>query len=141
MNPEIIYTNFRDEALARMFSADEYNTFVAMPFRGRFSYDPDSILKTIKEIWMYKKNTQPLSTKNSGCVFKNPRGLSAGALIDRAGLKGLPVGGAQISEEHANFIIANKGCKSQDIEKLIKLVQDRVVEQFDVNLELELEIW
>jgi hypothetical protein len=47
MNPEIIYSNFRDEALARMFSADEYSTFVAMPFRGRFSYDPDGILKQV----------------------------------------------------------------------------------------------
>ena len=69
--------------------------------------DPEQLLRTIKEIWIYKKNSQPLNTKNAGCVFKNPRGMSAGALIDRAGLKGLQVGGAQVSEKHANFIIAH----------------------------------
>jgi UDP-N-acetylmuramate dehydrogenase len=49
--------------------------------------DSEAILRTVKEIWIYKKNTQPLNTRNAGCVFKNPRGLSAGAMIDRAGLK------------------------------------------------------
>ena len=103
--------------------------------------EPDQILRTIKEIWIYKKNSQPLNTKNAGCVFKNPRGLSAGALIDRAGLKGKQIGGAQISEKHANFIIAHQGCKSADILKLINLARKTVDEQFDIELELELEIW
>lgn len=103
--------------------------------------EPDSILRTIKEIWMYKKNTQPLSSKSAGCVFKNPRGLSAGALIDRAGLKGLENGGAVVSEKHANFIIAREGCKSDDIINLVETVRNRVREEFDVELELELEIW
>ena len=103
--------------------------------------EPDAILKQIKEIWIYKKNTQPLNTKNAGCVFKNPRGLSAGALIDRAGLKGTQVGGAQVSEKHANFIVAHDGCKSADVLKLINTVRQAVKEQFDVELELELEIW
>jgi UDP-N-acetylmuramate dehydrogenase len=103
--------------------------------------EPEQILRTIKEIWIYKKNTQPLNTKNSGCVFKNPRGLSAGALIDRAGLKGKQIGGAQISEKHANFIIAKQGCTSADVVKLITLVRKSVKEQFDIDLELELEIW
>ena len=99
------------------------------------------ILRTVKEIWIYKKNSQPLNTKNSGCIFKNPRGISAGALIDRAGLKGLKIGGAMISEKHANFIIAQKGCKSRDVIRLIDAVKQRVKEQFDVELELEIEIW
>ena len=98
-------------------------------------------MRTIKEIWIYKKNSQPLNTKNAGCVFKNPRGLSAGALIDRAGLKGKQIGGAQISEKHANFIVAHQGCTSADILKLINLVRQTVNEQFDIELELELEIW
>ncbi len=103
--------------------------------------DSESILRTIKEIWMYKKNSQPLSTKNAGCIFKNPRGISAGAVIERAGLKGLSVGGAQVSEKHANFILANTGCKSSDIENLIGVIKGRVREQSDIDLELELEIW
>jgi len=103
--------------------------------------EKDQIMRTVKEIWIYKKNNQPLSTKNAGCIFKNPRGISAGALIDRAGLKGLQVGGAVVSEKHANFIIARPGCTSRDVMRLIDAVRERVREQFGVELELEIEIW
>ena len=103
--------------------------------------DPEQIMRTVKEMWIYKKNNQPLNTKNSGCIFKNPRGISAGALIDRAGLKGLQIGGATVSEKHANFIIADKKCKSRDVLRLIDAIKERVKEQFDTELELEIEIW
>jgi len=103
--------------------------------------DPDQITRTIKEIWVYKKNNQPLNTINSGCIFKNPRGMSAGAMIDRAGLKGLQMGGAVVSEKHANFIIAKKGCTSRDVTRLIELVAEKVKKQFGIELELEIEIW
>ena len=103
--------------------------------------DPEQIMRTVKEIWIYKKNNQPLNTKNSGCIFKNPRGVSAGALIDRAGLKGLQIGRAVVSEKHANFIIAQKECKSKDVLRLIDAIKERVKEQFDLELELEIEIW
>jgi len=105
------------------------------------SADPEQIMRTVKEIWIYKKNSQPLNTRNCGCVFKNPRGVSAGALIDRAGLKGLQVGGATVSEKHANFIIAGKGCTSRDVTRLIDTIRERVRQQFDVELELEIEVW
>lgn len=103
--------------------------------------DPEQIMRTVKEIWIYKKNNQPLNTKNSGCIFRNPQGGSAGALIDRAGLKGLRIGGAAVSEKHANFIIAEEGCRSSDVMKLIKDIQRKIKEQFDTELELEVEIW
>jgi UDP-N-acetylmuramate dehydrogenase len=103
--------------------------------------DPEHIMRTVKESWIYKKNSQPLNTRNCGCVFKNPPGAAAGALIDRAGLKGLQVGGAVVSSKHANFIIAQDGCTSRDVVQLIEQVQRRVREQFDVELEPELEIW
>jgi len=103
--------------------------------------DPESLLQVVKEVWIYKKNTQPLDTHNAGCIFKNPRGMSAGALIDRAGLKGTQIGGAVVSEKHANFFIAEKGCRSSDVRQLIDLVRTKVKEKFDVELELELEIW
>ena len=103
--------------------------------------DPEQIMRTVKEIWIYKKNNQPLNTKNSGCIFKNPRGVSAGALVDRAGLKGLQIGGAVVSEKHANFIIAQEGCKSRDVTRLIDAIKERVKEQFGIELDLEIEIW
>jgi UDP-N-acetylmuramate dehydrogenase len=105
------------------------------------SADPEQIMRTVKEIWIYKKNNQPLNTKNSGCIFKNPTGASAGALIDRAGLKGLQIGGAVVSEKHANFIIAETGCSSRDVTRLIEAIKQRVKEQFNIELELEIEIW
>jgi len=103
--------------------------------------DPEQIMRTVKEVWIYKKNSQPLNTKNSGCIFKNPRGFAAGALIDRAGLKGLQIGGAVVSEKHANFIIAQEGCRSRDVLRLIDAIKQRIKEQFDIDLELEIEIW
>jgi UDP-N-acetylmuramate dehydrogenase len=103
--------------------------------------DKEQIMRAVKEIWIYKKNSQPLNTRNSGCIFKNPRGVSAGALIDRAGLKGLQIGGAIVNEKHANFIVAKKGCTSRDVMRLIDAVRERVKEQFQIELELEIEIW
>jgi len=103
--------------------------------------DPHRILSQVKQIWIYKKNTQPLGTRNAGCIFKNPRGLSAGALIDRAGLKGCRVGGAHVSDKHANFMIADEGTRYADVLKLIDLVRETVYKRSEVYLELELEVW
>jgi UDP-N-acetylmuramate dehydrogenase len=103
--------------------------------------DPERILRTVKESWIYKKNSQPLNTRNCGCVFKNPPGAAAGALIDRAGLKGLQVGGAAVSEKHANFIVAKDGCTSRDVMQLIEAIKQKVREQYEVELELEIEVW
>ena len=103
--------------------------------------DPDRILKKTKEIWMYKRNTQPLNTKNCGCIFKNPRGLSAGALIDQAGLKGMRVGGAEVSDKHANFIVAHPGAKADDVMKLVKIIREKVWEKNQIQLESEVKVW
>ncbi|MHC4865263.1 MAG: UDP-N-acetylmuramate dehydrogenase [Planctomycetota bacterium] len=104
--------------------------------------DPEQILRMVKEVWIYKENNQPpLNTRNSGCIFKNPKGDSAGVLIDRAGLKGLQIGGAVVSERHANFIIAQEGCTSRDVMRLIETVRERIKEKCDIELELEIEIW
>ena len=103
--------------------------------------DPHRILKQVKEIWIYKKNTQPLGSRNAGCIFKNPRGLSAGALIDRAGLKGKRVGGAHVSQKHGNFILADDGTRASDVLKLINVIRETVYKKNEVYLELEIEVW
>jgi UDP-N-acetylmuramate dehydrogenase len=90
---------------------------------------------------MYKRNSQPLNTKNCGCIFKNPRGLSAGALIDQAGLKGTRVGGAEVSHKHANFIIAHPGCRAADVHELVRLIRDKVYEKNQLVLESEVKVW
>ncbi|MDE6105420.1 MAG: UDP-N-acetylmuramate dehydrogenase, partial [Clostridia bacterium] len=74
--------------------------------------------------------------RSCGCVFKNVNGISAGKLIDEAGLKGLSIGGATVSREHANFII-NRGGKAEDVYLLIKEVKRRVFERTGIRLEDE----
>ncbi|MCD4823071.1 MAG: UDP-N-acetylmuramate dehydrogenase [Phycisphaerae bacterium] len=108
---------------------------------GLIEDDPHRILKQIKQIWIYKKNTQPLAARNAGCVFKNPRGMSAGALIDKAGMKGKRIGGAQVAEKHANFILAHPGATAFDVLRLIDMIRDAVAREFNVNLEKEIQVW
>jgi UDP-N-acetylmuramate dehydrogenase len=103
--------------------------------------DPRRILNQVKQIWIYKKNTQPLGVRSAGCIFKNPRGMSAGALIDKAALKGRRVGGAQVSGKHANFILADPGAHASDVLKLINIIREEVYKRWEVYLELEIEIW
>ena len=89
----------------------------------------------------WKSATQPLGSHNSGCIFKNPTGHSAGCLIDNAGLKGKRVGAAVISPRHANFIVNERGkATASDVLMLVETVQRRVRELFDVDLELEVVV-
>ncbi len=103
--------------------------------------DPDEITRRLRKLWIMKKATQPLTFQSAGCIFKNPRGLSAGALIEQAGLKGARVGGAEISDKHANFIVTDDGATSSDVMELIETARTNVADQFGVDLELEIQIW
>ncbi|HVC98171.1 MAG TPA: UDP-N-acetylmuramate dehydrogenase [Pirellulales bacterium] len=103
--------------------------------------DPDELTKRMQQQWIVKKASQPLAHQSAGCIFKNPRGMSAGMLIEQAGLKGTRVGGAEVSDRHANFIVAEPGASSQDVLRLIELVRSRVADRLTVELELEIEVW
>lgn len=103
--------------------------------------DPDEITKRMQKQWIVKKANLPMSHENTGCIFRNPRGMSAGMLIDQAGLKGESVGGAEVSQRHANFIIAHPKATARDVLKLIDLVRSRVAERMGVELETEIHIW
>ncbi len=104
--------------------------------------DPESVVRRMRRIWIVKKENQPYGHQSSGCIFKNPSpDVSAGALIDQAGLKGTSFGGAEISDRHANFIVAHPGAKAADVLHLIDQIQQRVWQQFGYELELQLQIW
>ena len=103
--------------------------------------DADEIARRMRKLWVMKKATQPLSFQSAGCIFKNPRGLSAGALIEQAGLKGTRKGQCEVSDRHANFIVTYEGAKSSDVLKLIDLIRARVQEAHGVHLELEIQVW
>lgn len=87
-----------------------------------------------------RKKNQPISEPSAGSFFKNPPELSAGRLIDEAGLKGHMIGGAKISEKHANFIINTGNATATDILNLMHLVQDTVNKRFGIRLEPEVHI-
>ncbi|HEX4146736.1 MAG TPA: UDP-N-acetylmuramate dehydrogenase [Pirellulales bacterium] len=105
------------------------------------SDDPEDLTKRMQKQWIIKKSSQPLSHQSAGCIFKNPRGMSAGMLIDQAGLKGTRVGQAEVSDRHGNFIVAGAQATSDDVLKLIDLVRERVAERLGIELEREIEIW
>jgi UDP-N-acetylmuramate dehydrogenase len=87
-----------------------------------------------------RKNKQPLTEPSAGSFFKNPPEQSAGKLIDQAGLKGHSIGGAKISEKHANFIVNTGNASATDILNLMRLVQETVYKQFGIKLEPEVHI-
>ncbi len=103
--------------------------------------DPLQVRRRFEDYFAVKRNTQPLGDRSAGCIFKNPGGRSAGALIDQAGLKGLRSGEASVSQRHANFIVADRGATASDVLRLIDLIRERVRAKFDTELEVEIDIW
>jgi len=98
--------------------------------------------RRIREVLDHKKSTQPLRFPSAGCIFRNPsRERPAGRLIDEAGLKGARVGGALVSDLHANYIVNAGGATGGDFLALIDLVRRGVRDRFGVTLELEIEVW
>ena len=87
-----------------------------------------------------RKEKQPLEFGSAGSTFKRPEGYFAGALIEQSGLKGYTVGGAQVSEKHAGFVINKNGATATDVITLIRDVQNKVYEKFGVKLETEVKI-
>jgi UDP-N-acetylmuramate dehydrogenase len=102
---------------------------------------PEAIVKRMRKAWIQRKRNQPFSFQAACRVFKNPRGLTAAALVAQAGLAGTKVGGAEVSDRDANYIIAHPGASSRDVLRLIDLVKSRVLERFNADLELELAVW
>jgi len=103
--------------------------------------DPLELTKRMQKQWIVKKANLPMAHENCGCIFKNPRGMSAGMLIDQCGLKGQKIGGAEVSQRHANFFITHPGATAKDVLQLIDLVRNRVAERMGVELETGIEIW
>ena len=97
--------------------------------------DKNDILKTISQELKRRKSSQPIGTKNAGCIFKNPKDDSAGRLIDSLKLKSYSVGGIKISDVHANFFInEDNGC-AKDMISLIDFVRNEVYKKYNIKLE------
>lgn len=106
------------------------------------NFDPaaDASMDTLKEMLERRKATQPLGLPSCGSVFRNPPGDHAARLIEASGLKGHRIGGAEVSEKHANFIINSDDASAADVEQLITHVQQTVADQQGVDLIHEVRI-
>jgi UDP-N-acetylmuramate dehydrogenase len=123
--------------------------------------DPAALRDRLKEVMAYKARSQPMAASSAGCCFKNPTlahdlrvpgpngtdefaagtRVGAGLLIDRAGLKGLSVGGASVSDRHANFLVTAPGASARDVICLLDEIVRRVQDRFGVRLEREVVVW
>lgn len=118
--------------------------------------DSPALRAKLKDVMEYKKGSQPMADRSAGCVFKNPtlshalpeipgtapgQRVSAGMLIDKSGGKGTRVGGASVSERHANFIVTDSGAKARDVITLMEQVTRRVQSAFGVTLVPEVVVW
>ncbi len=97
------------------------------------------ITEQMRTYWDKRKNSQPLELPNAGSTFKRPEGYFAGKLIEDCGLKGLTIGGAQVSTKHAGFIVNVGGATCEDVKCLVEQIQATVLQQTGVELECEIK--
>lgn len=131
---------------SRLKRTGEVAIWVAFKVAG--GADPTALRAVARESLAFRKHTQPLESPSAGCIFMNPDTLrdrvpdgippSAGALVDRAGLKGAELGGARVSPTHANFIINNGTATASDIKTLVERCRSSVEERFGVTLRDEI---
>jgi len=110
---------------------------------GLFNLRPAEVTRVqeeVRKIIALRREKQPYDFPSAGSVFRNPSTGPAGRLIERCGLKGYRIGGAQISEKHANFIINRGGARAKDVLKLIEVVREKVWRETGVLLELEIRV-
>ncbi|MFO0910323.1 MAG: UDP-N-acetylmuramate dehydrogenase [Isosphaeraceae bacterium] len=104
--------------------------------------EPDAVVRRMRRIWIVKKEGQPYGHQSTGYIFKSiSPDLSAATLIEQAGLKGARHGGAEVSERHANFIVAQPDATAADVLALIDQIRQRVWQQFGYELELQIQVW
>jgi UDP-N-acetylmuramate dehydrogenase len=113
--------------------------FVAATF-GFTQGNPDELQQQIRDLLRKRSDTQPTNKPSCGSVFRNPKGDHAARLIEAAGLKGLRIGGACVSDKHANFILNDSDASADDIERLIDRVRDRVFVSSGIDLIPEVHV-
>jgi UDP-N-acetylmuramate dehydrogenase len=134
----------------RHVGAEDF-AYRASPFRGEgavvegvFSLaedDPRRIEERLRELQARRTRSQPPGERSAGCIFRNPPGDSAGRLIDAAGLKGLAIGGASVSDVHANFIVNGGDATSAEVFSLIDRIKADVMKRLGVELQEEVVRW
>jgi len=142
LHPDGTLGEFKPGATAFTYRSFSFPTgAILIGARLRLHRRPQAeIQREIKQRLKLKKSTQPLALASAGCVWKNPSGDHAGRLVEKVGLKGKRVNGAEISGKHANFIVNRGGATAVDVLALMDLMRDRVLAQFGITLEPEIKI-
>ena len=118
-----------------VFTAEDVVLRSEFMFENKSAEEITAEISTLSE---KRRTTQPLEYPSAGSVFKRPEGWFVGKMVDECGLKGLTVGGAQVSKKHSGFIINIGGATSEDVKNLVSAVQEKVYEKFGVKLEREI---
>jgi UDP-N-acetylmuramate dehydrogenase len=130
--------HFLKEQLHFSYRSSPFQAMRGCIFGALFQLTPSSSARQKQlEIIGYRKKTQPLTKMSAGCIFQNTACGAAGALIDQCGLKGLQIGGAKVSEVHANFIVNEGNATAQNVIELIALIKHRIKEKIGIQLETE----
>ena len=137
---ELFESEVKDGDMGYRRSAYSYPDAIVLSAEFALSADDGGARSRMEDYTRRRREKQPLQYPSAGSTFKRPAGNFAGKLIEEAGLKGLSIGGAEVSEKHAGFIINKGGATSRDVLDLISLVQNKVCEAFGVMLEPEVKI-
>ena len=114
--------------------------YIVLTVKIKLEYgNKEEILALIEDRKKRRMESQPLNYPSAGSVFRNPEGLSSWKLIDDLNLKGYSIGGAKVSEKHANFIINSDNASPEDIRNLIFYIKEKVKEKYDIDLIIEQE--
>jgi UDP-N-acetylmuramate dehydrogenase len=103
--------------------------------------DEERVRSMFLDVVRKKRGAQPMNEPSAGCIFKNPKGQSAGLAIEACGLKGLSVGEAMVSRKHANFIVNCGRARAEEVLRLIEIVREQVSKRMGLSLELEVKVW
>ena len=144
MHPDGTVEMFEGDAQAFSYRSSVFQKLDGVILRTEFELLPSKeaeVRSKIKELADRRRASQPLELPSAGSTFKRPKQGYAAALIEEAGLKGLRVGGAAVSEKHAGFVVNQGGATAADVLALVKLVQKRVFDHCGVLLEPEVRLW
>lgn len=135
--------NMEPPELAFSYRRSSVRGMIALGFSLRFAEkrEPSRVMERMREYRERKRAAQPLAIPSAGCLFKNPMGDSAGALLDQAGCKGMREGDAEVSRVHANFVVNTGRCSSGDVARLAFRMRRAVWEKSGIDLEPEVATW
>ena len=133
------WVTVKDCDLGYRRSTFAFPAMIALEAELELKEDDGTAMETMRACMEKRREKQPLELPSAGSTFKRPEGHFAGALIEQCGLKGVSVGGAQVSEKHAGFVVNTGSATEQDVSALIRLIQTTVKERTGVSLECEIK--